>query len=235
VFWFSLQLLSETFLILRRIRRDKEANSCFRNFADAPNKCVFLAGLFSWCTEVCSNDVYKKNIFFLNTKINSAQIVSTLLSFKYADYVCWLLSHRKTMYDIPMHGLTWRYCSPCSYLIHSMSFTHTSQACADPTSDEHFITRRQCTVSPTTPAFSANMLPEPPPPGGKLPYKPATWNLKCKWNEIQLKRTVKFNSTTAQKQAVSLTHEWAGDKHLDYTSRGWRQRQGGLKYLHPEG
>ena len=99
----------------------------------------------------------------------------------------------------------------------------------------HKTAMRQWTVSPITPAFSANMLPDSPPtPGGKLPHKPATWNLKCKWNEIQLKRNVKFNSTTAQKQTVSLTHEWAGDKHVDYASRGWRQRQGGLQRLHPE-
>ena len=37
----------------------------FANFADAPNKFVFLAGLFSWCIEVYNNDVYKKNDFFI--------------------------------------------------------------------------------------------------------------------------------------------------------------------------
>jgi hypothetical protein len=38
-------------------------NRCFRNFADAPNKCEFLAGSFSWYIEVYSNDVYKKSFF----------------------------------------------------------------------------------------------------------------------------------------------------------------------------
>lgn len=41
--------------------RQNDADSCFRNFADAPNKCVFLAGLFSWYTDVYGNGVYKKN------------------------------------------------------------------------------------------------------------------------------------------------------------------------------
>ena len=31
---------------------DGETRRSFRNFADAPHKCAFLAVLFSWCTEV---------------------------------------------------------------------------------------------------------------------------------------------------------------------------------------
>jgi hypothetical protein len=75
---------------------------------------VYFPGVLKYKVIMC----IRKIIFFSNTKRNSAQIVSTLLSLKYADYVCWLLSNRNTMYDIPMHGPTWWYCSPCSYLIH---------------------------------------------------------------------------------------------------------------------
>jgi len=85
-----------------RTERHDEASAILRTrLINVRSLLFYFPGALKYKVIMCT-----RKIIFLNTKRNSAQIVSTLLSFKYADYVCWLLSNRRTMYDIPMHGPT---------------------------------------------------------------------------------------------------------------------------------